>query len=65
MIPQSEQQCENCRFYIQENNECHRKVPSVFHALVDGVVDYWSAWPFVDDHDWCGEWEYTGSRTNP
>ena len=53
---ESEQACENCRFY---NGECRRYPPQLDQVkYYDGCYDesYWY-FPNVDKTDWCGEWQ--------
>lgn len=57
MTNNKEEECGNCRFSFQGNNDvydnyvdCRRHAPKVF----DGVG---TSWPTVFVGDWCGEWE--------
>jgi hypothetical protein len=62
-IPQAEQECSNCRFYYSEADRCRRYAPRP--QMGEGYENEGAFFPVMFSDEWCGEWEYTGPRTNP
>jgi hypothetical protein len=55
VIPQSEQQCENCRFYFLEDDRCRRYAPRP--VMGEEHDQEGGFFPIMFSDEWCGEWE--------
>ena len=53
--------CGNCRFYDEEEAECHHSPPTVVKLDDEEIMtppNQWgSRWPCAAERDWCGRWE--------
>lgn len=57
--PAGDQSCLNCNYYAMSSSShgvCVRNPPRAFQSDTVNGVALITAWPPVDNNDWCGAW---------